>query len=138
MSNLTLQSNAYNAYKQNSVTTASPGELTLMLYNGCIKFIGQAKNAIAEKNIEQRNYYIQRAQAIISEFMSTLNMDYEISHQMLPLYEYMSRRLTEANIQNDASILEEVENLVIEFRDTWKEVIKKNRQEQFATGTNEV
>lgn len=135
---MTLQSNAYNAYKQNSVTTASPGELTLMLYNGCIKFIGQAKNAIAEKNIEQRNYYIQRAQAIISEFMSTLNMDYEISHQMLPLYEYMSRRLTEANIQNDASILEEVENLVIEFRDTWKEVIKKNRQEQFATGTNEV
>lgn len=135
---LTVQSNAFNAYKQNSVTTASPGELTLMLYNGCIKFIGQAKNAISEKNIEQRNYYIQRAQAIIVEFMSTLNMDYEISNQMLPLYEYMNRRLTDANVQNSIEILEEVEGLVVEFRDTWKEVIKKNRQEQYATGVNEI
>lgn len=135
---MTVQSNAFNAYKQNSVTTASPGELTLMLYNGCIKFIGQAKNAINEKNIEQRNYYIQRAQAIIVEFMSTLNMDYEISNQMLPLYEYMNRRLTEANVKNSIEILDEVEGLVVEFRDTWKEVIKKNRQKQYATGVNEI
>ena len=129
---MSLQSNAYNAYKQNSVTTASPGELTLMLYNGAIKFIGQAKKSIEEKNIEQRNYYIQRVQAIIAELMSTLNMDYDISKQMLPLYEYMTRRLTEANIKNDTAILDEVEGLVTEFRDTWKEVIKMTRQQQFA------
>ena len=129
---MTAQTNAYNAYKQNSVTTASPGELTLMLYNGCIKFIGLAKKAIENKNIEQRNYYIQRAQAIINELMSTLNMDIEISKQMLPLYEYMNRRLTDANIKNDTSILEEVEGLVTEFRDTWKEVIKITRQQQYS------
>ena len=129
---VTAQTNAYNAYKQNSVTTASPGELTLMLYNGGIKFIGQAKKSIEAKNIEQRNYYIQRAQAIINELMSTLNMDIEISKQMLPLYEYMDRRLTEANIKNDVAILDEVEGLVTEFRDTWKEVIKITRQQQYA------
>lgn len=129
---MSLQSNAYNAYKQNSVTTASPGELTLMLYNGAIKFIGQAKKSIEEKNIEQRNYYIQRVQAIIAELMSTLNMDYDISKQMLPLYEYMTRRLTEANIKNDTFILDEIEGLVTEFRDTWKEVLKMTRQQQFA------
>ena len=129
---VTAQTNAYNAYKQNSVTTASPGELTLMLYNGCIKFIGQAKKSMEAKNIEQRNYYIQRAQAIINELMSTLNMDIEISKQMLPLYEYMDRRLTEANIKNDVAILDEVEGLVTEFRDTWKEVIKITRQQQYA------
>ena len=132
MSSLTAQTNAYNAYKQNSVTTASPGELTLMLYNGCIKFIGLAKKAIENKKIEQRNYNIQRAQAIISELMATLNMDIEISKQMLPLYEYMNRRLTDANIKNDPSILDEVEGLVTEFRDTWKEVIKITRQQQFS------
>ena len=132
MSSLTAQTNAYNAYKQNSVTTASPGELTLMLYNGCIKFIGLAKKAIENKNIEQRNYNIQRAQAIVSELMATLNMDIEISKQMLPLYEYMNRRLTDANIKNDTAILEEVEGLVIEFRDTWKEVIKITRQQQYS------
>lgn len=129
---MSTQTAAYNAYKQNSVTTASPGELTLMLYNGCLKFLEKAKVAITDKNIEERNYYIQRAQAIIAEFMSTLNTDIEISNQMLPLYEYMNRRLTEANIQNDITIVEEVEGLVTEFRDTWKEVIKITRQQQYS------
>ncbi|KOP77731.1 flagellar biosynthesis protein FliS [Lysinibacillus sp. FJAT-14745] len=122
---------AYDIYKQNSVTTASPGELTLMLYNGCLKFLTKAKSAINNKKIEQRNYNIQRSQAIISELMSTLNMDIDISKQMLPLYEYILRRLTEANIKNDATIVEEVEGLVTEFRDTWKEVIKITRQQQY-------
>lgn len=130
---MTTNTNAFNAYKQNSVTTASPGELTLMLYNGCLKFLNRAKLAIAEKNIEERNHYIQRSQAIIGELMSTLNMDIEISKQMLPLYEYMNRQLTQANIKNDPAIIEEVEGLVTEFRDTWKEVIKITRQQQYGS-----
>lgn len=134
---LSAQSNASNAYKQNSVTTASPGELTLMLYNGCLKFLTKAKKAIEDKNIEERNNNIQRAQAIIYELMSTLNMDIEISKEMLPLYDYMTRRLTDANVKNDIAIIEEVEGLVTEFRDTWKEVIKITRQQQFS-GTSEV
>lgn len=134
---MSAQSNASNAYKQNSVTTASPGELTLMLYNGCLKFLTKAKKSIENKNIEERNYNIQRAQAIIYELMSTLNMDIEISKEMLPLYDYMTRRLTDANVKNDIAIIEEVEGLVTEFRDTWKEVIKITRQQQFS-GYNEV
>ena len=134
---LSAQSNASNAYKQNSVTTASPGELTLMLYNGCLKFLTKAKKAIEDKNIEERNNNIQRAQAIIYELMSTLNMDIEISKEMLPLYDYMTRRLTDANVKNDIAIIEEVERLVTEFRDTRKEVIKITRQQQFS-GYNEV
>ena len=123
--------NAYNAYKQNSVTTASPGELTLMLYNGCIKFIHQAKKAIELKNIEARNTYIQKAQAILTEMMSTLNMDVPVSKEMFNLYDYMYHQLTQANIKNDTAILDEVENLTIEFRDTWKQVIQINRQRQY-------
>ncbi|MFJ5790440.1 flagellar export chaperone FliS [Lysinibacillus sp. NPDC097279] len=130
--NLTAQ----NAYKQNSVTTASPGELTLMLYNGCLKFLNKAKLAIQEKNIQDKNTNLLKAQAIISELMATLNMDIEVSKNMLALYEYMNRRLVEANIQNDVSIIEEVEGLVTEFRDTWKEVIRINRQQQFGNGNN--
>lgn len=124
---------AFNAYKQNSVTTASPGELTLMLYNGCLKFLTRAKKAIEEKNIEEKNTNIQKAQAIISELMSTLNADLEVSKQMIPLYDYMNRRLMEANINNDSTIITEVEGLVTEFRDTWKEVIKITRQQQYGT-----
>ncbi|OCS93607.1 flagellar export chaperone FliS [Caryophanon latum] len=134
---LVAQKEVSNTYKQNSVTTASPGELTLMLYNGCLKFLTKAKKAIEDKNIEERNNNIQRAQAIIYELMSTLNMDIEISKEMLPLYDYMTRRLTDANVKNDIAIIEEVEGLVTEFRDTWKEVIKITRQQQFS-GTSEV
>ncbi len=130
--NLTAQ----NAYKQNSVTTASPGELTLMLYNGCLKFLNKAKQAIQEKNVQEKNTNLLKAQAIISELMATLNMDIEISKQMLPLYEYMNHRLVEANIQNDVAVIEEVEGLVTEFRDTWKEVIRINRQQQFGQGNS--
>ncbi|RWR13576.1 flagellar export chaperone FliS [Siminovitchia fortis] len=124
--------NPYEAYKNNSVTTASPGELTLMLYNGCLKFINLAKHAIENKEIEQRNTNIQKAQNIISELMLTLNMDVEISKNMRSLYEYANRRLMEANIKQDISILEEVEGIITEFRDVWKQVIQLNRQRQHA------
>ncbi|WP_121611024.1 flagellar export chaperone FliS [Mesobacillus foraminis] len=126
--------NPYQSYQQNSVNTASPGELTLMLYNGCLKFIHIAKNAIQTKDIQVKNTNIQKAQKIIQELMVTLNQDLEVSKDMLSLYDYMNRRLIEANIKSDASILEEVEGLVTEFRDTWKQVIQINRQKQYGHG----
>ncbi|MBS8265791.1 flagella export chaperone FliS [Mesobacillus boroniphilus] len=124
--------NPYQSYKQNSVNTASPGELTLMLYNGCLKFIHQAKKGMSEKNIQEKNNSILRAQDIIRELMVTLNPDIEVGKQMLSMYDYMLRRLVEANIKNDLEILDEVEGLVTEFRDTWKQVIQINRQKQFS------
>ncbi|MFC7785929.1 flagellar export chaperone FliS [Rossellomorea sp. GCM10028870] len=124
--------NPYTAYQNNSVNTASPGELTLMLYNGSLKFIHIAKKAIEDKNIELKNTNIQKTQAIVNELMVTLNMDLEVSQNLMSLYDYINRRLTEANIKNDASILVEIEGLITEFRDTWKEVIQLNRQKQHA------
>lgn len=121
----------HQAYKNNSVSTASPGELTLMLYNGCLKFLGKAKVAIIEKNIQEKNVNLQKAQKIIQELMVTLNMNIEISKSMMQMYEYMNHRLIEANMKNDVSIIEEVEGYTIEFRDTWKQVIQLNRQKQF-------
>ena len=126
--------NPYQAYQQNAVTTASPGELTLMLYNGCLKFINLAKKAIQENNISEKNMNIQKAQNIISELMVTLNMDIEISKQMMAMYDYIHRRLIEANLKNDVAILEECEGFVTEFRDTWKQVIQLNRQKQYSQG----
>lgn len=126
--------NPYKSYEQNSVNTASPGELTLMLYNGCLKFINFAKRAIQENNIAEKNINLQKAQSIINELMVTLNMDYEISKNMMGLYDYMNRRLIEANIKNDIEILEEVESLMTEFRDTWNQAIQMNRQKQYAQG----
>jgi flagellar secretion chaperone FliS len=126
--------NPLQNYQQNAVTTASPGELTLMLYNGCLKFITLGKQAILENNIEAKNTNIIKAQKIIQEFMVTLNMDQEISQNLMQLYDFMHRQLIQANLKNDIVILDEVSGLVKELRDTWKEVIQINRQKTFANG----
>src|SRR5690349_4849826 len=110
--------NPYQAYQQNSVGTASPGELTLMLYNGCLKFLKQAKVAIQENKAEEKNTNLIKAQKIIQELMVTLNTEISVAEQMLQMYDYMNRRLIEANVQSDVAIIEEVEGLTIEFRDT--------------------
>ncbi|WP_046174405.1 flagellar export chaperone FliS [Domibacillus indicus] len=122
--------NPQQAYANNSVTTASPGELTLMLYNGCIKFIRLAERAMADNNIEQKNINVQKAQAIIRELSITLKTDTDLAKNMLALYEFLHERLVEANIKNDPAILKEVEGFVTEFRDTWKQVIQENRRIQ--------
>ncbi|MGM7683377.1 flagellar export chaperone FliS [Cytobacillus sp. Hm23] len=126
--------NPYQSYQLNAVTTASPGELTLMLYNGCLKFINLARQAIQDNNIEEKNTNLLKAQNIIHELMVTLNMDVEVSKNMMSMYDYMHRRLIEVNINNDLNALSEIEGHVIEFRDTWRQVIQKNRQKQFAQG----
>lgn len=128
--------NQYQAYQNNSVNTASPGELTLMLYNGCLKFIKQAKKGIEEKNFEMKNTNIQKAQKIIQELMVTMDQDAPIAKEVMPLYDFINRRLMEANVNNEIAILDEATELVTEFRDTWKEVIKLSRQKQYGQGVN--
>jgi flagellar secretion chaperone FliS len=126
--------NPYQAYQQNSLQTASPGELTLMLYNGCLKFIQQAKLAMQKKNFEEKNINLIKAQKIIKEFMVTLNMDIPMSRDLMAMYDYLHRRLIEANMKNEPAILDEVTGFVTEYRDIWKQVIQVNRQKQFAQG----
>lgn len=126
--------NPYASYQNNTVTTASPGELTLMLYNGCLKFMKLARKAIEEKNIEAKNTNLQKSQNIIRELMITLNMDLEVSKNLMAMYDYINRQLMEVNLKNDLDILTEVEGYVTEFRDTWKEVVQLNRQQQFSQG----
>ncbi|MGY3714863.1 flagellar export chaperone FliS [Sutcliffiella cohnii] len=126
--------NPYQAYQNNAVTTASPAELTLMLYNGCLKFLKLAKKGIEEKNTEMKNTNLIKAQKIIQEFMVTLDMNVEMSESLLKMYDYMHRRLIEANVKNDIVIIEEVEGYVVEFRDTWKQVIQVNRQQTYGQG----
>ena len=123
--------NPYEQYKQQSVMTATPAELTLMLYNGCIKFIKQAKLAIDKKDIEKAGNTILRAQDIIQELMATLNTDYDISNNLYALYDYMYQRLIDANISKDKAPLDETLELITELRDTWTQVIKINRKETY-------
>lgn len=124
--------NPYAAYQNNSVNTSTPGELTLMLYNGCLKFIEQGRRALEAGDIEAKNTAIQKAQAIISELMLTLDKSVPVAENMLILYEFANSRLIDGNIQNDAALFNEAADIITEFRDTWKQVIQINRQKQYA------
>lgn len=116
--------NAYNQYKEDSIYTASPEELTLMLYNGLVKFIMRGLDAVQKNNTQEAHNNIIRAQDIIHEFMVTLDKKYTISQSLELIYDYMMRRLIEANTHKDADILTEVLDLAKQLRDTWEQAMK--------------
>ena len=120
--------NPYDQYKQNNVMLASPEELTLMLYNGGIKFTNQAMYAIDEKNIAKAHEAIMRVREVIMELNFTLDMKYEISGQLRSLYNYIITLLTEANIRKEKVYLQEALELITELRDTWKEAMALAKQ----------
>ena len=122
--------NAAEAYKRQQVLTATPEQLTLMLYNGCLKFIGEGIEAVKDKKYEDANTNLQKAQRIISEFRLTINMDYEISHQLFPLYNYVYDRLVEGNMKSDIAPLDEAKEIITELRDAWVGAMKKARAEK--------
>ncbi|MGI5999158.1 MAG: flagellar export chaperone FliS [Lutispora sp.] len=119
-----VTANPYKQYQQNVVNTSTPQELTLMLYNGLIKFLNLGMQAIGEKDMQGAHNNIIKAQRIIEEFMSTLDMDYDISKNLYSIYEYMNRRLIDANIRKDKDIIEEVLGFAKELRDTWSQAMK--------------
>ncbi|WP_214703403.1 MULTISPECIES: flagellar export chaperone FliS [unclassified Exiguobacterium] len=123
-----MVANPYAAYQNNAVTTANPQELTLMLYDGALKFMRLAKLAIDQGNPDLKNINIQKTQAIFQELRLTLNKDIAISMNLDSLYEYMWRRLVDANVKNDTTILDEVLDFTTELRDTWKEAMKLAKQ----------
>ncbi|MDR7866339.1 MAG: flagellar export chaperone FliS [Sporomusaceae bacterium] len=116
-----------NTYKNQQILTASPEELTLMLYNGAVRFANESIKALEKGNIEQANTASQRVQDIVREFMSTLDMQYEISKNLFALYEYIDYRLIQANIHKDAVQLTEARDLLVELRDTWIGAMKQTQ-----------
>lgn len=122
---MSIQAQVYMNYKNSTVETAGPGKLLLMLYNAAIRDLESAIQKIAEKDLEAAHKLIIKAQDIITEFMCTLNMDYEISGKLLSLYEYLHHRLIEANVSKDVEIITEVQGFLVELRDTWQEVVNK-------------
>ena len=115
------------AYKNNTIQTASPAELTLMLYDGCIKFCNIALGALERNDISKVNTNIIKAENIIVEFRSTLDFKYPVAKDFDRVYDWIYRRLVEANIKKDKEVLEDALRLVREMRDTWKEVMRLNR-----------
>ena len=122
-----IANQGYAAYNKNKIMTASPGELTLMLYEGAIKFCNIAIVAIEQKNVPKAHTNIVKTQKIIDYLRQTLDMNYPVAQDFENIYVYLSRRLVEANLKKDKEALEEVNGHLRSVRDTWKEVMRINQ-----------
>lgn len=123
----------YNAYLRSKVMTATPAELTLMLYEGAIKFVNKAIMSIEKDDVMGAHNNLMKTQRIIEELGASLDHKYPVAKEFDTVYEYILRRLVEANIKKDKDILEEVLEHLRTMRDTWKEVMKNANAPQSAS-----
>lgn len=124
---MAYQANPYlQQYNNSKILTASPAELTLMLYEGAIKFCNIAIVGIEQKDIQKAHTNIMKAEKIIDHLRITLDMKYPVAQDFERIYEYLDRRLVYANMKKDVEILEEVLTHLRSVRDTWKEVMRLN------------
>lgn len=113
---------AYAAYSQNNLSIESSEKLIKMLYEGILRFASMAKRSIEEENIEKKTYWINRATAIFSELINSLNYDGgQIAHYLSGLYVHQIKLLTEANFHNDTAKIDEVLHVTKELLSVWKE-----------------
>ncbi len=124
---MAFSNNPYDKYKNTQIQTATPGQLILMLYEGAIKFCKFAKKGIEDKDVMVANKYLIKVQDIITELSLSLDMKAggDIAKNLYSLYDYMNRRLVEANIKKDIEIIEEVQKMIEELKDAWAEAVKK-------------
>ena len=123
--------NASEQYAQTRIQTASQGDLVIMLYQGCIKFMRLGKKSMEEGNIQDTNEYLIRSQDIIMELLTTLDGEKggEVATNLAALYEYMYLELIKANMKKEPERIDEVESMLLELLEAWKETVKNDRKE---------
>ena len=121
-----MNNNPYRKYQKTQVTTASREKILLMLYEGAIRFVKQAKAAMAAGKIAEKGTYVSKATAILSELMATLDFKVggELAADLENLYVFMIDKLIEGNIQNDPECFDNVENLLMTLYQAWKDVVE--------------
>ena len=116
---------AYSKYNNNRVNSASQAELVLMLYDGCIKFCNMSKMYIENKDYENANIYIKKAQRIVEEFKFTLNHKYETAKDFDIIYDYILQILIEANVKKDTALIDKALGHLRDMREIWIKITKK-------------
>lgn len=121
--------NAYNTYKTNSVNYASKDQLLLMLVDGAVKFAKIGKKAIIDKDIKKAHENIVKTQKIFYELMASLDVSKagDWGQSLMSVYDFIVRRLTDANVKKDVKIMDEVIPLIENVQDTWREAYKVSK-----------
>ncbi|RIX47304.1 flagellar export chaperone FliS [Paenibacillus nanensis] len=116
----------YQKYQQSSVQTATSSQLVIMLYEGAIRFTKAGIEGIKKRNYEMANNNLKKAQAIIHELIASLNHNYEISKNLVVIYEYMLHLLIQSNVKKDEALANEVLEHLSELREAWKQAAKQS------------
>lgn len=122
-----MVNNPYAQYQNSKILTASPAELTLMLYDGAIKFGNIAIMAMKENDIQKAHNNIIKVQRIIEEFRQTLDMKYPVAQDFENIYAYIFELTLQANLKKDPDIMEEAVGHLRTLRETWVEVMRANK-----------
>jgi flagellar protein FliS len=123
--------NAYsNQYRNNQVMTASPEQILIMLYDGAIRFVRQAGQAIEDGRRADKSVAINKAMAIVAEFSNTLDFEAggAIADDLYRLYDFVIRELSAVNARSDHKRLEAVEQILLDLREGFVGAIEKNRK----------
>jgi flagellar protein FliS len=112
------------AYKQQSILTATPGQLVVMLYDGCLRFLNQAAYAMRGGDVSESNARLTRAEAIIEELHATLDMEKGgvVASRLQGIYVFCSKHLLEARLNREPENIEKVSELLSELRDAWAQI----------------
>lgn len=121
-----MLNNATQSYKQTQVNTIGRADITLMLYDGLLRFLDLAADNMEQNKIQEKGNYISRALDIINELDATLNMEKggEISKGLHNLYTLTNKNLLMANLKNDISILKSVRSNMQVVRDAFYEAMQ--------------
>jgi flagellar secretion chaperone FliS len=119
--------NAHQMYRQTQAQTAAPGELIVMLYRGATRFVASAIEAIEANNVQAAHTYLLKAQAIVTELFDSLDLERggEVAKNLMSIYDFMNRRLVDANLRKDAEPAREVERLLRELLPAWEQAVRQ-------------
>ena len=123
-----MAQNPAQLYGNSKIQTATPAELTLMLYDGAIKFCNVAIIAIEKKDFEKAHENIVKVQKIIEYLINTLNTDYEVSKDFMNIYVYLLDVLVKANIKKDIETLNIAIKELKDLKNIWEQIIVQNQQ----------
>lgn len=126
--------NPYAKYREQSILTAGPGDLVLMLYDGCLKQMRLAKAAIDVTDMEKASQSLMKAQDILSALMQGLDLGHTLSADLLSLYEFMHHELVMANVTKDGKRIDPVEEMIADLRVTWEQVVRECRGQLHVAG----
>ena len=122
-----INTHPQDAYRRQDVLTAGPVDLIVMLYDALKKNIVLGKRGIAKNDIPGAHKYLIKAQLILTELINSLDMNYQISEELLDLYEFALKSIADANMHKDTEPLDPIIDMVDSIRDAWKEISTMNR-----------